>query len=245
MVTHALMPADFARLKALDTCAASNAIEQLNVRPRNEGFVHGAARCLFPDLPPVLGYAVTGRIRSSTPPISGGAYYDHIEWWRYLATLPSPRVMVLEDVDQVPAFGAFVGEIHANIAQALQCVGCVTNGAVRDLGAIETLGFQLFAGGVSPSHAYAHIVDWGQPVKIGGLRIDPGDLVHGDRHGVQIVPLLVAADISRVANQLTGQERELIGLCQSPDFSIEALSAMFDRIRMARPKQGALPSSDK
>jgi 4-hydroxy-4-methyl-2-oxoglutarate aldolase len=241
MVTHALTPADFARLKALDTCSAANAIERLDVRPRNEGFVHGTARCLFPDLPPTLGYAVTGRIRSSAQPISGGCYYDRIEWWGSFQNVPPPRVMVLQDIDQVPGFGAFVGEIHANIASALHCVGCVTNGAVRDLGPIETLGFQLFAGGVSPSHAYAHLVDWGQPVEIGGLRIGPGDLVHGDRHGVHTVPLMVAADVPRVAIQMGREERALIDVCQSPEFSIEVLSATFDRMRGA----GLPPSPHK
>jgi 4-hydroxy-4-methyl-2-oxoglutarate aldolase len=244
MVTHVLSAADFGRLKALDTCTASNAIETFDVRPRNEGFVHGTARCMFAGLPPTLGYAVTGRIRSSSLPVSGGWYYDRIGWWASFQGMPSPRVMVLQDVDPVPGFGAFVGEIHAHIAAALHCVGCVTNGAVRDLAPIEALGFQLFAGGVSLSHAYAHIIDWGHPVEIGGLRINPGDLIHGDRYGVHTVPLSVAADIPRVASQLVSQERELIALCQSSRFSLEALSDMFDHLRATRSTLGAVPSSD-
>ena len=153
--------------------------------------------------------------------------------------------MVLQDVDPLPGFGAFVGEIHAHIALALTCVGCVTNGAVRDLAPVEALGFQLFAGGVSPSHAYAHIVDWGHPVEIGGLRINPGDLVHGDRHGVHTVPLSIAADVPRVAGQLAREERELIEFCESSAFSLETLSSMFDHLRATGSVLGALPSSDK
>jgi hypothetical protein len=245
MVTHVLAPADFGRLRAIDTCTVSNAIERFDVRPRNEGFVHGPVHCLFPSLPPTLGYAVTGRIRSSSQPISGGWYYDHIEWWRSFQGSPSPRVMVLQDVDHSPGFGAFVGEIHAHIAAALNCVGCVTNGAVRDLAQVEALGFQLFAGRVAPSHAYAHLVDWGQPVEIGGLRIKPGDLLHGDRHGVQTVPLAIAAEVPRVADQLGRQERDLIDLCQSSHFSLEVLSEMFDHLRTTRSALSALPASDK
>jgi 4-hydroxy-4-methyl-2-oxoglutarate aldolase len=245
MATHALAPADFDRLKALDTCTVSNAIERLDVRPRNEGFVHGPVHCLFPSLPPMLGYAVTGRIRSSSQPISGGWYYDRIDWWTSFQRMPSPRVMVLQDVDHAPGFGAFVGEIHAHIAAALECVGCVTNGAVRDLAQVEALGFQLFAGGVAPSHAYAHIVDWGQPVEIGGLRIHPGDLLHADRHGVQAVPLAVAADVPRVASELIRQEGELIDLCRSSNFSLEALSGMFDHVRATSSALGALPKSER
>jgi 4-hydroxy-4-methyl-2-oxoglutarate aldolase len=245
MVTHVLAPADFDRLKALDTCTVSNAIERLDDRPRNEGFVHGPVHCLFPALPPMLGYAVTGRIRSSSQPITDGWYYDRIDWWTHFQRMPSPRVMVLQDVDQAPGYGAFVGEIHAHIAGALDCVGCVTNGAVRDLAQVEALGFQLFAGGVAPSHSYAHIIDWGHPVEIGGLRINPGDLLHGDRNGVRAVPLAIAADVPRVASQLARQERELIKLCQSSHFSLQALSDMFDHLRASHSAPGALPSSDK
>ena len=77
-----------------------------------------------------------------------------------------------------------MGEIHATIGMALKCVGCVTNGAVRDFPAVEAMGFQMYAGNVSVSHAYAHIIEFGEPVEIGGLKISSGDLLHGDRHGI-------------------------------------------------------------
>ena len=51
------------------------------------------------------------------------------------------------------------------------------------------MGFQLFAGSVSVSHSYAHIIEFGEPVEIGGLKIQSGDLMHGDRHGVLTIPL--------------------------------------------------------
>ncbi|MGD1090748.1 MAG: RraA family protein [Bryobacteraceae bacterium] len=215
---------DLERLGALDTCTASNAIERLNVRLRNEGFISGAVRCQFPNLPPMLGYAATGRIRTATPPMAGNrCYYDRMDWWTYISSVPDPRVMVLEDVDHRPGVGAFVGEIHATIAQTLSCVGCVTNGAVRDLPEVEALGFQLFAGGVSVSTSYAHIIEFGEPVEIGGLKIRPGDLIHGDRHGVQTIPLEIAAEVPAEAANILAEERKLIKFCRSPQFSLEAL----------------------
>jgi 4-hydroxy-4-methyl-2-oxoglutarate aldolase len=214
----------FSKLKLLDTCTVSNAIERLNVRLRNEGFVAGALRCRFQNLGPMLAYAVTGRIRSASPPMSGRCYYDRMDFWQYLATLPGPRVMVLEDVDHVPGLGAFVGEVHANIGLALNCVGYVTNGAVRDLPAVKALGFHLFSGNVSVSHAYAHLVEFGEPVTIGGLKISPGDLIHGDRHGVQAIPFEIAAQIPEEAEKIMFSENELKQFCQSPRFSLDGLS---------------------
>ncbi len=219
---------DLDKIRSLDTCTASNAIERLNVRLRNEGFISGAVRCRFPNFEPMLGYAVTGRIRSSSPPMSGRCYYDRMDFWSYVATIPEPRVIVLQDVDHMPGVGAFVGEIHANIGRALNCVGYITNGAVRDLPAVKALGFHLFSGSVSVSHAYAHLIEFGEPVEIGGLKIAPGDLLHGDRHGIQTIPLEVVSEIPQVAEGILRSESELIQFCQSPQFSLKGLS---DRLK--------------
>lgn len=216
---------DWQSIRQLDTCTVSNAIERFNVRLRNEGFVHGCIHCQFPHLPPMLGYAVTARARASSAPMTGHCYYDRMDWWEYVITIPEPRVMVLQDVDHQPGIGAFVGEIHAEIGMALKCVGCVTNGAVRDLPAVEKSGFQMFAGSVAVSHSYAHIVDFGEPVEIGGLQIHPGDLIHGDRHGVHTIPLEIAPEIPKIAAGLVAEERALIELCRSPGFSLQELAA--------------------
>jgi 4-hydroxy-4-methyl-2-oxoglutarate aldolase len=229
-MTAPLAPADFEKLRSLDTPAVSNAIERFDVRLRNEGFVHGTAHCLFPKLAGMLGYAVTARIRTSSPPMAGRCYYDRMDFWKHVQTIPPPRVLVIRDVDPTPGVGAFVGEIHANIAVALDCRGCVTNGAVRDLPRLEELGFPVFAGSVAVSHAYAHIIEFGDSVEIGGLRIKPGDLVHGDCHGVHTIPLSIAAAIPPKAAEILEQERELIGVCRSPEFSLDLLEQELRRI---------------
>lgn len=232
MTQHPTVPdVDLTKLRALDTCTVSNAIERLDVRMRNEGFVVDSVRCQFPHFAPMAGYAATARIRTFAPPLTGQrCYYDRMDWWTYLASIPEPRVMVLQDVDHQPGVGASVGEVHAAIALALKCVGCVTNGAVRDLPAVEAMGFHLFGGSVAVSHSYAHIVEFGEPVEIGGLKISPGDLVHGDRHGVHTIPLEIASEIPAQAARILAQERELIEFCRSRAFSLEELS---ERLRNA------------
>jgi 4-hydroxy-4-methyl-2-oxoglutarate aldolase len=219
-----LSAVDLERLREFDACTVSNAIEKLGARLRNEGFVSRAVRCRFPDLPPMVGYAATGRIRTVSPPMTHRCYYDRMDWWTYVASLPKPRVIVVQDADGKPGLGAFVGEIHASIALALDCVGCVTNGAVRDLPAIKALNFQLFSGNLSVSHSYAHIIDFGEPVEIGGLKIRSGDLLHGDRHGVLNVPVELVADIPAEASKILAEERELTDFCRSPGFSFEELA---------------------
>jgi regulator of RNase E activity RraA len=134
-------------------------------------------------------------------------------------------VVAVQDIATRAGLGALIGAVHMNILRALQCVGVVTNGAVRSLPAAENAGFHLFAGSVSVSHAYVHIVEIGTPVEIGGLKMRSGDLLHGDLHGIQSIPLEIAARIPPAAARITARTQELIALCQSPDFSLERLRA--------------------
>lgn len=215
----------FEILRRLDACTLANAIETFHQRLRNEGFADHSVHCMFPRLAPMLGYAVTVKVRGSAPPTASGGYPDRTDWWDYILTLPAPRVVVVEDVSTRIGFGSLLGSVHVNILRALGCVGAVTNGAVRDLPAVEKLGFNLFAGSVSVSHAYIHIVEFGTPVEIGGLKIQSGDLLHGDLHGVQSIPAGIAGQVPLAAAEIIAREQELITLCQSEDFSLEKLRA--------------------
>lgn len=213
-------------LRRLDACTLANAIETFHDRLRNEGFVDHTVRSLFPELAPMLGYAATVKIRGSAPPTTDGSYPDRTDWWDYVESLPAPRVVVVEDTASRPGLCSLVGEVHMSIVRALNCVGVVTNGAVRDIPAARSVGFHYFAGSVSVSHGYVHIIDFGQPVKIGGLTIQSGDLLHGDLHGVQSVPLAIAPQIPAVAARMVAREQALIALCRSPDFTLAKLRAL-------------------
>lgn len=220
-----LTAAQLQNLCRYDTCTVANAIETFQERLRNEGFSDRSIHCLFPKMRPVAGYAATVKIRGSSPPTASGRYPDRTDWLEYILSLPAPRIVVVQDTAAKIGLGSLLGAVHINILRALGCVGAVTNGAVRDLPALENLGFQVFAGGVSISHAYIHITEFGTPVEVGGLKVASGDLLHGDRHGVQTVPSDIADKVPGVAAQIAAREKTLIDLCQSPDFSVEKLRA--------------------
>jgi regulator of RNase E activity RraA len=226
-----LTPEQLEILRRLDACILANAIETFHERLCNEGFADNSVHCLFPHLTPMLGYAATVKIRGSAPPTADSRYPDRTDWWDYILSLPAPRVVVVQDVATKAGLGSLLGVVHVNILRALGCAGAVTNGAVRDLPAAEKLGFQLFAGSISVSHAYVHIVEFGTPVEIGGLKIESGDLLHGDLHGVQSIPSAIAGKIPLVVAEIIAREQELITLCQSKDFSIEKLRATIAKDR--------------
>jgi 4-hydroxy-4-methyl-2-oxoglutarate aldolase len=222
-VEPVLTPSEIESLSRLSSCQVADAIETFDIRLRNEGFMDSSLRCLFPSLPPMTGYAVTARIRTSEPPMAGKAYPDRTDWWTYLLTIPAPRVVVLEDRDRSPGFGSCAGEVHAHIFKALGCVGLVTNGAVRDLEGAESIGFRFFAAHVAVSRAYYHMVDFGMPVEVGNLKVRPGDLLHGDRHGVVSIPASIAREVPAAAARVAGLERRVLEAADSPHSSLEEL----------------------
>ncbi len=230
MTAPSLTPVRVEQLRRFSTCLIASAIERFEVRLPNTGFSDSSIRCIFDDLPPIVGFAVTARIRTADPPMEGGGYiYDRVDWWKDILNVPAPRIVVIQDVDSNPGLGALVGEVHANILQALGCVGVVTNGAVRDLNAVRASGFQMFAGNISVSHAYAHVFDFGGTVDVARMNINPGDLLHADRHGVLSIPAEIADKIPPVAAELADRRHQIVDLCRSSDFSIEKLRDFFQK----------------
>ena len=215
---------DLELLREFDSCMIANAVESFNVRLRNAGFTDGTIHCVFGDLPPMVGYAVTARLRSGEPPMKGGTYHDRSDLWNSILQVPAPRILVLQDMDDPAGRGAFVGDVHAAILSALDCVGYVTNGAVRELSRIRRLGVQLFSGSVGVSHAYAHIFDIGASIVVGGLEVQPGTLLHGDQHGIVSVPIEIAGKVPDVAAQMRKAEQKVIEFCESSAFSVTKLS---------------------
>jgi len=218
------------RLREFTSPTVANAIEVFKARPRNEGFMRPEVRCVFPNLGIMVGYAVTLRIRAASPGAPGAVLHPSVHWQKVLE-VPAPRVVVVEDLDDPPGLGSFWGEVNGNLHRALGCVGVVTNGGVRDLEEVEALRFHFFAPHITVSHAYVHIVEAGTPVRVGGLTVRPGDLLHGDRHGVTNIPRELAARIPEGAETVARMERELISYAQSPGFNVEGLKALWQRLR--------------
>jgi regulator of RNase E activity RraA len=208
-------------LRRYDVPTLANGIETFDVRSRAAGFMSAGVRCIFPELPIVNGYAVTARIRAAEP---SEEPYARREWWDFTQTVPEPRMVVIEDLDDPPGVGSFWGEVNGNIHRALGCVGVVTNGSVRDLSEVRDIPFHYFAGSIAVSHAYVHLVDFGTPVEVGGLTVDTGDVLQGDQHGVLSIPADLIAELPAACDRVIARERVVIDYCRSPEFTIDGLA---------------------
>lgn len=217
-----LPPETLDAIRRFDTCTIANAIEQLGSRLRNEGFTRPGLRCVTGGFPHLLGYAATCKVRTSDPPIRGKSYHDRTDWWDEIVRMPEPRVAVIQDLEP-DSGGSVMGEVHAAILKAFHCNGVITNGSVRDVPAAMGMAFPMFAGSVSVSHSYVHLVDFGRPVEVFGLKIRPGELIYADCHGALSIPIEIAGEIPEAAAKIRAKDMRIVSLCQSPDFSREKL----------------------
>lgn len=194
-----------ARLAQFDTPTICNVIELFAVRPRDQGFMDLRIKANFPELPPMVGFASTAAFRSGAPPKESA--YDSME--RHLATLsdlPGPPVIVFQDLDDPPV-GATFGEVMCSTYKAFGSTGLITSGGGRDLLQVRAIDYPVFTGSTICSHAYCHILHIGQPVRVGGLVVNQGDLLHGDANGVTNIPLDIAAEVADVATEFVAAER--------------------------------------
>lgn len=213
-------------VRNIPTPAVANAIETFDIRPRNEGFMSPEIGSIFPDMGGMIGYAVTAVI-SAEKPSTSRVNVSRPDWFDEILKIPAPRVIVMHDLDYPSPVGSFWGEVQANIHTRLGCVGTVTDGGVRDLDEMRDKGFNAFAAAVLVSHANIHIVDVNVPITVGGLTVNPGDLVLGDQHGVTEVPKELIAEMPAAVERVEAKERTIIDLCNSPDFTLDKLKAMY------------------
>jgi regulator of RNase E activity RraA len=222
-------------LRAWPSPAIANAIETFNVRERTAGFMGPEIVCRFPEMKPIVGYAVTCKIRATIPANQEPYTVRQDAWWDHIASVPAPRIVVVQDLDQPPV-GSLWGEVNANVHKAFGAVGVVTDGGVRDMDEVRELGFQFLAKEILVSHAYVHIVEVGIPVTVGGLVVQPGDLLHADQHGCINIPHDIADKVAAAAQRVEDAERIIINYCKRADFTRAGLTEAFAAMRQPPKK---------
>jgi regulator of RNase E activity RraA len=210
-----LSPTTLAKLAKFDTPTICNVIELFDIQPRNRGYMDARVKCCFPEFPPIVGYACTAGFRSDAPPAGGDAYGSIQKQLEQFAALPGPAVVVFQDLDDPPAAAVF-GEVMCSTYQAFGSVGLVTNGAGRDLEQVRALKYPVFTGSTICSHGYCHMLHLGLPVRVGGLMVNQGDLLHGDANGVTGIPLAIAAEVADIGDEFVAAEAIVLDYVKAP-----------------------------
>ncbi|HWB54272.1 MAG TPA: RraA family protein [Tepidisphaeraceae bacterium] len=152
-----------------------------------EGFNLEPTQDFMPGFGPMAGYAVTLVIQLSRRPddYNPDAMFDYL---KYLASVPTPTIAVVQDLDKPQCYGSAWGEVFATIHRAFGCVGTITDGGVRDIDEMAKVGFKVISRHLCVGHGAGGIVDFNCPLEVFGRKIVPGQFIHADKHGFLAIP---------------------------------------------------------
>ncbi len=230
-----MKPSLLSLLRKVDTPTVCNAIEVAQGQRGFDRFTRGTMHCSAPEEPPMVGYARTAKIAAVNPPAEPPEIIRarRMAYYRYMAEAPSPSVAVIEDLDFPDCIGAYWGEINTTVHKGFGLSGALTNGVMRDLGGLPQ-GFPVVAGSVGPSHGFVHVRELDAPVSVFGLTVNPGDLIHADRHGALVVPEDVVSQLEAAIQKLLTTERIVLDAASQPGFDFEAFETAWSEFESAR-----------
>lgn len=218
-----LSSSDLQLLAQYDTPTISNVIELFEIRPRSAGFMDGRIRACFPEMPPIVGYASTATMRTAYPMPERAVYGSLDEQVARFAELPGPAIVVFQDLDDPPVAATF-GEVMCSSYRCFGALGIITSGPARDLDQVRKLGFAAFSDGVICSHSYSHITSIHEPVRVGGLEVRPGDLLHADANGVCSIPVSIASEVAHAAAEFIAAEAICIDFARGSRADVKSYS---------------------
>lgn len=184
-----LTHAELLELKRWNTPTIYNGWEQITDHNiAKEGVNLEGVTDFMPHMGPMIGYAITVIVEPGNaehPKKNPDAWSQYRE---YVARVPGPKIVVVQDLDKPNLYGAFWGEVNSNIHAALGCVGSITDGGIRDVDEMNNAGFKALARRKCVGHAYSSPVRWNCEVEVFGRKIRPDQLIHADKHGFLVIP---------------------------------------------------------
>jgi len=212
---------DIALLATWDTPALSNALRRAPAGVDGQAYTDGSIHRIAGGT--LAGTAVTATMRAREP---GEDAVPVADLHRAILAVDGPVVVVVQDLDDAPGAGAFLGEVNGTLLAALGISGFVTNGRVRDEPELRDMGYAVHAAGLCVARAHMRLTAVGVPVRVGRLDVAPGDLLHGDQHGILRIPAGVAGDLPALAEEIRDEERSIVTWARSADFTTDGLLAL-------------------
>ena len=199
------------QLQRWNTPTIYNGWEQITKHhPCVDAFNLEETRDFMPQMGPMVGYAVTVVIEPSNKRHREANPDAWNEYRRYVASVPGPKIVCVQDLDKPRVIGSFWGEVNSNAHRALGCVGTIVDGAIRDVDEMTNAGFKALARRFCVGHAHVHPIRWGCEVEVFGRKVNPGDLIHADKHGFLVVSPGEEASLLEAARFMDANECETV-----------------------------------
>ncbi len=185
------------RLKKLDACAMSDAVDSLGLPPAVSDISRQSGEALL------VGRVNTVTLAEGRPP--AGAPKVHL--CARAIDAGGPGTVIVVSHPGVDAGGW--GGVLSNAAQSRGIDGVIVDGPSRDIDEARSLGFPVFARRTTARTARGrvHETATGAPVAIAGVTINPGDYVIADSSGVVFIPADRIVEALSVAERIAAKER--------------------------------------
>ena len=219
------------KLRSVDSPTIFNIIDLFDIRSSLAGYTNHKVESVYPDLPPMVGYAVTASFRGAYNPRVDNPQGNVHRLIIGSKQVPAPHVVVIQELDEPPV-AAIYGELFVTALKALGFAGLVTNGLGRDYQQVKEKSLPCFTAGHVVGRGFSKCVDVNGGVTVGGLSIQPGDLLHADANGVVQIPREIAADVVEMIDPFLAAEQIYLDRAARPGaISLEELDEAFGRMK--------------
>ncbi|MDQ1280768.1 MAG: 4-hydroxy-4-methyl-2-oxoglutarate aldolase [Thermoproteota archaeon] len=186
---------------------------------RGEYYTDTSLHCMYPELYPVCGYAATAWYSDRRPEntdIGRWALPEHLD------ATPKPIILVTKQ-SYSPGLrmksGLFGGNMTAQF-KAFGVIGVVTNGPMRDLEEIRDQRVQYLAAGLTSGHGALQLRAAGTPLKVAGMIVQPGDIIHLDQCGAAKFPAKYLPKVLEYAQKLVEREAKNKAMFEESGFTL-------------------------
>jgi regulator of RNase E activity RraA len=207
----------FAGLRTIDTPTITNVVATYPNNPLCLGLYNPwtenwytdiSIKCMYPEMGPVVGYAVTCVYGLPDPNYKGRlSFMDVID---ALDASPKPTILVFQQKfpPELANKVGLAGEMMTTSMMAVGCIGAISNGPSRDIDAIRKMGFQYLLSGVCAGHGAQEVQAVNVPVHIGGMDVAPGEIIHMDENGAVKFPADKIAQVLENSKKMLEGEAE-------------------------------------
>jgi len=201
---------------------------------RGEYYTDTSLRCMYPEFGPVCGYAATSWYsdeRAEHTRLDPWILYEHLSGTRRPIILIAKQTYSpgLENLS-----GLFGGMMTAEL-KAFGVAGVLTDGPMRDYVEIKEQNVQYLATGLTSGHGPLQLRGANIPLKVAGMTVKPGDIVHMDQCGACKFPADKLPRVLEYATELIKRESEhkaqIQAMLRDPAFSLEKYKASLEELK--------------
>ncbi|MCL2059172.1 MAG: RraA family protein [Oscillospiraceae bacterium] len=204
----------FAKLQSIDTPTITNVVATYASDKNCLGlynpwtvnwYTDQTCRCIYPELRPRAGYAVTVQYGMPDKNFTRLGFVDLL---KAIEASPKPVVVVMRQnlPPEIKNKNGLSGGNMTTAMQTLGCVGVVSDGPSRDMGDIRGMDFQYLLTGVCAGHGDFSVEAVNIPVSVCGMDVAPGEIVHMDESGACKFPAAYLDEVVKRSFALLDKE---------------------------------------